>query len=118
MDQAVVLAFYWRLGPRYTKQYLNITDVLEWQKENYLLVSELEKRFLNQYYPNKNLYFNPKNDFGENWTLNYLEYEPSKKLPKSMEETIQGDIFIEEPCDGFDNGLPMVLAEKIFDLYD
>ncbi|MBC1488506.1 DUF4274 domain-containing protein [Listeria sp. FSL L7-1485] len=116
VDKAVVLAFYWRLAPRYKKQYLSIQDVPDWLKEDYQLVSVLEEKFLSGFYKNEEIYYNPKSDFETDWTTDYLEFDPSRKLPVLMEQEINGNTFVDEPYDVFDNGLPFDLAEKIFDL--
>lgn len=117
VDKGIALAFYWRLAPRYTKKYNSIDQVPEWLKESYKTITKIEEKFLNEFYIKSEIYYDPKSDFGEDFTTDYLENDPHNKLPKEMENKIEGQIFIEEPYDTFEDGLPFELSEKVFDLY-
>ncbi|MBC2200461.1 DUF4274 domain-containing protein [Listeria welshimeri] len=117
VDKAVALAFYWRLAPRYKKQYATIQDAPEWLQEEFQLITILEEKFMNGFYKKKEIYYDPKSDFETDWTLDYLECDPEKKLPSVMEQAINGDTFVDEPYDVFEDGLPLALAERISELY-
>lgn len=53
VDKAVALAFYWRLAPRYKKQYVTIQDAPEWLQEEFQLITILEEKFVNDFYQKK-----------------------------------------------------------------
>lgn len=117
LDKAVVLAFYWRNAPRFKKQYDSIDDAPEWIKDNHSLTQQLEEQFLVGFYTVNKIAYDPKNDHGENWTLDYQEYDTKGKLPKKMEDALNGEELEEDAHDLFEDGLPFELAEAIFDLY-
>ena len=117
VDKAVVLAFYWRNAPRYKKQYDSIDDVPEWNRENYRLIQQIEEQYLNGFYTVSNIFYDPKSDYGEDFTKDYLEHDPHGKLPKRMEEALEGEFVEEDAHDVFEDGLPFDLAEEIFNLY-
>ncbi|EAD5567569.1 DUF4274 domain-containing protein [Listeria monocytogenes] len=117
VDKAVALAFYWRLAPRYKKQYVTIQDAPEWLQEEFQLITILEEKFVNDFYQKEEIYYDPKSDFETDWTLDYLECDTEKTLPSVMEQVVNGDTFVDEPYDVFEDGLPFALAERISELY-
>lgn len=118
VDKAVALAFYWYNSPRYLKQYASIEEAPDWLKDSYLLCETLEKQLTGGFYTVSNIYYDPKHDGIDNWPSSYLEYDPDRKLPKILEEAVDGEFFFESPYDSFEDGLPFDLVEEIYALYD
>lgn len=109
VDKAIALALYWRLGPRYLKQFKTISEIPEWCEETYQICAQIENHFLNNFYTTSELYYNPKNDDMENWTTDYLEYDPQHTLPEIMEAEIVGTKIVEDSHDFFRMAYPLNL---------
>ncbi len=113
IDKSVVVAFYWHQAPRYHYQFKTEADIPSWLKDQHVLIKKLEQLLLSGFYSEGLIYYDPKDDDGENWTNDYLEYDLDRKLPQALEQAINGKEWIDDFQD-FDEGLPIKLLEKLY----
>lgn len=116
-DLAVVKALYFRLGPRFLKQYASQDDAPEYLQDAYRLVEQLEQKVANGFYRQNAYYYDPASDFGENWLKDYADIAVQNEIPQNMTSALNGeaDLVIDELWESFEDGLPFELAEKLFD---
>lgn len=97
-DRATILMIYWKSSPSHGFK-------------NKIL---LEERYTNNFYNNQNIYFNPKDDEGDDWT----EYnkDGAFEIPKIMFTQLEGE-YIEYP-NGYIEGIPEKLFYEIEELYE
>jgi hypothetical protein len=92
-EQAVALAAYWYLGPRWDAQYLdrNSTKSAE-ERVTFDLLREIEQRYERNFYKKGVLGFDPKNDVfhsepgarGYDWTTDYVDRALARPIPALM----------------------------------
>jgi hypothetical protein len=106
-EQAVALAAYWYLGPRWYAQFPD-RDSLGSSEERttFDLLREIEQRYERNFYRNGNIGFDPGNDVfgsesytrGYDWTTDYADRPLARPIPVLMLRAIPGEkIFSSAP---------------------
>lgn len=121
-DCAVILAIYWNIGSDYLTQFADESDFQDndYQRENWRFSRLIEARYLNGFYPNATLYFNPYETDGA-YPGEYDGITRKYITPPKMLQTVQGTEYVDIDGDDFadyDEGLPSELVEKVWALYD
>ncbi len=95
VDQATILMAYWKGTPLWNKQFKDRDELIEkqgWGIESFDFTEQVEIQFVNHFWKNQNIFYDPKDDHihGENWTLEYAEYPQVREIPEQMYEMLKG----------------------------
>jgi hypothetical protein len=117
LDEATARMIYWNLGAGYFVQFATGEDAGSYRQEVFDLLRLIEQRCAGHYYRNRALWFDPAHSMGAR-PDEYAHIEVKRPIPAPMYEPI-GDRYVElEDLDGYDDGLPLAVAQEIFDLYE
>jgi hypothetical protein len=116
-EQAVALAAYWYLGPRWDAQYIDRDSIkLAEERTTFDLLREIERRYQGNFYEKGELGFNPRNDVfhtgsgaaGYDWTADYVDQPLARPIPEFMLRPVAGKkIYSSDPTLGhWIEGLP------------
>lgn len=87
LDKGTALCLYWMLQPDYFCKFKNEDEIKEaFNYETYLLIKEIEERYVSGFYKEENFSFDPKEEF-----LN--EYSNTKCIPAEMLLKSSGIVF-------------------------
>jgi hypothetical protein len=114
-DRATALMMFWALGARYLAQFADDNEVPDWQRQRYTLVRTLESRFLSGFYAS-GIYFDPCD--GPVPPDDYADLPLRRSIPEPMYAVVEGQDWVDLDDPGYDEGLPMSLAEQIWHLFD
>lgn len=121
-DLATIKAIYWNEGADYFMQFADDSQLSGWQKERFNFILWLEKRCIEGFYPNQNIYFDPFKSDGAR--PNEYDIERVRQAPNIMLEVSKGEIDVDVECEysdyfaEYDDGLPIKIVEKIYRIYD
>ena len=73
LDKSSLLAVYWRLAPGYYQQYESKEQLSTYEVDNFTLLERVHKKLQCSEKLDSSLIFNPKNDKGVDWTIEYEE---------------------------------------------
>jgi len=108
-DKGTALLIYWYGNPGWYTKYDNKDQVSVYEMDNYLLVKDIEEKYLSGYYKNENIYFDPKDDEGDDWTRDIQE-EALTKIPSEMTKPVNGEKLEKI---GLIEGLPQEITDKL-----
>ncbi|SNR51836.1 DUF4274 domain-containing protein [Flavobacterium sp. ov086] len=87
LDKGTALGLYWMLQPDYFCRFKNEDEIKEdINYESYLLIKEIEKRYVSGYYQDENFSFDPKEEFLD-------EHSNTKCIPSEMLLKSSGTVF-------------------------
>ncbi|WP_316634423.1 DUF4274 domain-containing protein [uncultured Flavobacterium sp.] len=87
LDKGTALCLYWMLQPDYFCKFKNEDEIKEdINYETYLLVKEIEKKYVSGFYGDENFSFDPKEEFPD-------EYSNTNCVPAEMLVKSPGDVF-------------------------
>jgi len=109
VDRATALAAYWMSGPRWHKQH---TAEEACQKDG-AVSEEIEERYVAGFWTQAGIGYDPRCDDGQDWTEEYSDVTTVREIPAVMFEPVCGAV-VPRPEDGWDDGLPHELAERLF----
>ena len=140
IDKATALLAYWKTQPDYYKKFENEIDYIEKVGYNlffYQFINKVEQNFSEGKHINSIIFFDPKNcefyqeiereiddeelelykGLGEDFFDAISNSKETIKLIPEIMKQSTGNEYVEEPED-FEDGLPLSLAQKLFDLLD
>jgi hypothetical protein len=92
-DKGTALLIYWHMAPVYLLKYEDISEVSEYEQEDFLFMQKLEQKYLNEGFARSNIAFDPRNDEGTNWIEEnevYRDADVQKDVPREMLEATPG----------------------------
>jgi hypothetical protein len=116
LDRGTAVLLYWYLGAAYHCNHAGEKDVPEFQRAGYALLRLLEGRILENFYVNSNIYFDPADSEGGS-PSEIVASQVRREIPSDLIEPSPGKEWVDVNPDGYDDGLPSELAEKIHALF-
>jgi len=117
IDRATALMIYWNLGAEWYAQFDDSDDLYEAQRERVAMLRLIEERYPD-YYANQGIWFDPKHSDGTR-PGDYADITQKRAIPAKMLEATTGSEYVDtENPDGYDEGLPLELVERIYDRDD
>jgi hypothetical protein len=89
-DSATALLIYWHGAPAWYCQYANSSEVKPHEMKTYTLIKEIEQKYSGGFYSDQNIYFDPADDDGTNWTAEYQDKITKTTIPPMMYKPILG----------------------------
>ncbi|VWC66525.1 hypothetical protein BLA39750_00211 [Burkholderia lata] len=120
IDRATALLIYWNLGAAWFVQYANESDLgdTSYQLDTFRLVREVEQRYAEGYYADHGIWFDP-HDFEGAGPNDYPDVPVARPVPALMLKPADGREYVDlDEAEGYDEGLPFDVVERISALYD
>ncbi len=93
-DQGTALLIYWRAAPGWFCSYRNREDIIANKEDinHYDFIKEIEAKYMQNFYMQRSIQYNPKDDDGQDRTLAYRDRPWKQDIPLVMTLTSPGDI--------------------------
>jgi len=88
-DKGTVLLIYWSIVPS-LGDYKNIDEVDKHQKDAFSLIQDIQSKYIEGFYKNEKITFDPRDDRGINWEKDYNETKKRIEIPKDMYTATKG----------------------------
>jgi hypothetical protein len=88
-DRGTALLVFWRNSPGYLYQYTSAAEIQS-DDGRYVLVKDIEQRYLSGAFPDRGLCFDPTNFRGTNLLLDYAELGAVEKIPLKLRQPSPG----------------------------
>ena len=114
--RATALAAYWMLGAGYDTRYATADEALDHERPTWELLRTVEDRYVDGFYADHGIAFDPSDDEGDDWTADDEGDAPvARPVPAEMLRAVDG-----EPVDEDDteDGLPLDVHERHMELLD
>lgn len=117
-DCGTVLMIYWNLGAAWYVQFQSEEECEEYEKSTYRLLRLIERNYSSSYYMNHNIWFDPAHSEGGG-PSDYPEIPVKSPILEIMLQSVNGSEYVEiESPAGYDDGLPIAVAEALYALHD
>lgn len=119
IDRATALLIYWNLGAAWFVQYANESDLgdASYQLDTFRLAREVERRYADGYYADHGIWFDP-HDFEGAGPNDYPDVPVVRPVPALMLQPTNGREYVDLDEEGYDEGLPFDVVDRISALYD
>jgi hypothetical protein len=116
LDRGTALLLYWYLGAAYYSEFASEREVPEFQRSKFHNVLLLEQRIIDGFYSGSSIYCDPEKSEGGG---------PKEMRKSKIKRPISQLLLSPSPgehvnidSDGYEEGIPIFLAEKISALFD
>lgn len=117
LSRATALLMYWALGAGWHVQFVSEDEVDGWALPAHRLIRSIETRYLGGYYADGTIYFDP--DDGPVPPGDYVGMvENRRPVPEAMLAIVPGSDWVDLDDEGYDEGLPLAVAEEIAALFE
>lgn len=89
-DKGTAVLIYWLCSPGYIHQYKHKKDVPKDLENIYALVRKIEKNIAIDYYSSEKIAFDPTNDNGSDYTLEYKGLTLAFPIPEALFNATKG----------------------------
>ncbi|CAB3761814.1 hypothetical protein GQ57_09445 [Burkholderia sp. MSh2] len=120
VDRATALLIYWNLGAAWYVQYANESDLGDGSihLDTFRLLREIERRYADGHYADHGIRFDP-HDFEGAGPDDYPDVPVVRPVPALMLQPTSGSVYVDlDEAEGYDEGLPFDVAERLYALYD
>lgn len=116
LDAGTALLIHWYLGAGWYAQFADRDAVDEYEHDTYDLVRLIEQRYLDGFYGTAEIWFDPAASEGGG-SGDYSEITVRRAVPAELVAPSGGERIVDLRPEGYDDGLPLELAEKVYALH-
>ncbi len=117
LDRGTALLIYWYLGAAWYVQFGSEAEMAPYQRDTFHTLQLIEQRHRDGFWARDAIWFDPAHSEGGG-PGDYPDLPQHRPTPASMLQATAGRDYVDLDPEGYDEGLPLELAERIFALYD